>query len=174
MRKNKSKQNIITATEKGYKVVNGVVLNRDGKQVAVNLTQGKFKYKRFSIRSHSGERVVILVHRLVAFQKFGKKTFKKGLQVRHLDSDSLNNSFENIALGTPQENQGDKPMEVRLRSALIATSHVKKYDHKMIIKLRESGLTYKKIMEITGIKNKSVISFIINKSNDLKKIGVVT
>lgn len=67
----------------------------------------------------SGKRIAglatltVRVHRLQAFHKFGNRMFEPGLEVRHLDNDSSNNSRDNIGLGTHQENCLDVPVEVR-------------------------------------------------------------
>lgn len=53
------------------------------------------------------------------FQKFGNDIFKSGRQVRHLDDNALNNSLENIGIGSPSENAYDMSYEKRyLRSSL--------------------------------------------------------
>ena len=46
------------------------------------------------------------VHRLVAYTFLG--TRPDGHHVRHLDGNPLNNRLENLAYGTPQENEDDK------------------------------------------------------------------
>jgi hypothetical protein len=46
------------------------------------------------------------VHALVATTFFGPRP--QGLQVRHLDGDKFHNQVENLAYGTPSENQYDR------------------------------------------------------------------
>lgn len=55
----------------------------------------------------------VLVHRLAAFQIFGPATFQAGIEVRHLDGDSLNNSHGNLRLGTGRDNFFDIPQDAR-------------------------------------------------------------
>lgn len=69
-----------------------------------------------------GKKEVVSVHRLQAYQKYGNLIFEEGKQVRHLNGNPLDNSADNIALGTSSENNMDKPAETRVRVALLAAS----------------------------------------------------
>jgi len=69
-------------------------------------------YRCFAL--HTGGRVIpVKVHQLQAYQKFGQEMFQQGIQVRHLNGDKLDNSWDNIAIGTASENQMDIPAELR-------------------------------------------------------------
>ena len=57
-------------------------------------------------------------HRFMGYLKFGDEIYTKGMQVRHLDGNPLNNSWDNIAIGTQRDNTYDIPKEKRLQSAL--------------------------------------------------------
>jgi len=157
----KRSQALIYAKEIGY--------NTDGinvfSPVGRILKQLKHKsgYFYFGIRYRKNV-VHIDVHRLMAYQKYGIQIFKNGIQVRHLDGNKINNTFDNIRIGTASENQMDKPYEIRIRASMIATSFAKKHDHDAILDMHNSGMSYAKIMKETGIKSKGTISFIIKKS----------
>ncbi len=166
----KSKQNIAVteAYKKGYRAVKGIVIYKNNKTKPV-LTCG---YYNFGIRLN-GETIMIPIHRLVAYEKYGVKIFEKGIQVRHLDSNSLNNLHDNISIGTPTENSYDRPEIIRMSMAIHASSFVKKYDHEEIVRLyNEEGLSYGKIMKKLGISSKGTISFIIKNSIASKKINL--
>lgn len=163
---NKSKRAIITASNKGYKCVDGKVFYKGNE---VKKSKSNTGYYIFSIRV-KGIRTTVLAHRLVAYQKYGNKVFKKGMQVRHLDGNPLNNLNRNILIGTAKQNNQDKSVGVRMRVAVNATSFIKKHNHEKILKLRDQGLTYEKIMQQTNIKSKGTISFIINGSTAKKKL----
>ena len=60
------------------------------------------------------------VHKFAAYCYFGDSAFT--LHVRHLNGNTLDNSLKNIALGSPSENEMDKPKSVRSNSAKIARS----------------------------------------------------
>lgn len=78
--------------------------------------------------------------------------------VRHLNGNKLDNSFENIAIGTQQDNMLDKPKHKRIEWA----SHPK-YDYESIKKDRLLGMTYRELMNKYNISSKGTISYIINK-----------
>lgn len=164
--KNKNTIAILDANKKGYRVINGKVFYNE-REVSVSIKKSGYYY--FSIRMESGDRRNIMVHRLVAYQKFGNKMFNKHIQVRHFDGNCTNNLDENILLGTSKENNMDKLPSVRLRAAINASNHAKKHNHEKIIELHNKGLSYKKIMDELNIKSKGTISFIIKKSMESKK-----
>ena len=150
------------AYEKGYRVAkDGTVLGLRGDPIHPHIRDG---YRRISVRVSDSKSYNAPVHRLVAYQKYGDSTFQEGIEVRHLDGNSLNNAWDNIALGTHSENMMDQPASQRLRKSLVATALVRKFDHKEIMSDRESGMSYKQIMQKHGIKSKGTISFIVNSS----------
>ena len=53
--------------------------------------------------------------------KYGLNFFSSDLVVRHKDGNHHNNSWDNILLGTRQENSLDIPKQVRQKSAEIAS-----------------------------------------------------
>lgn len=116
MKKSKYNKNILRAFNKGYRVVNGEVIY-EGNTRKLQTVKG---YAYFNFR-HLRKSTKCKVHRLAAFQKFGKKMFEPGIEVRHLDSNSLNNQESNIAIGTKSQNAFDKPIETRIRQATIAS-----------------------------------------------------
>jgi hypothetical protein len=156
-------QAIVEATRKGYTAQNGKIYNKDGKEVKLGLKNGAYLF--FSVRDARNRTVAIMVHRFVAYQKFGDKIFDKKIHVRHMDSNSQNNNESNLELGTVQENMLDKSKEVRVQAALKATAHVKKHDHSKIIDLKNQGLSYKQIMKELGITSKGTIHFALKLSH---------
>lgn len=71
-------------------------------------------YQRIQLRI-DGSRKMFLVHRLVAETFIGPV---QGVQVRHLDGNSQNNSWRNLARGTQLENEADKLRHGRRRFGL--------------------------------------------------------
>ena len=145
--------------EKGYYVdTDGNVYGSKGcKRLLRVSTTGyyTFSYKPKDKRSN----ISIPVHRLQAFQKFGDRLFDDGIEVRHLNNNPLDNSFDNIGIGTHIENMQDKPKHL----IRFWASHPK-HPHEEIIKDRKNGLKYKQLMEKYGIRSKGTISFIIKQS----------
>lgn len=152
---------------KGYRIHdNGEIINPKQEIIKGGLfSSNRMKYKRFSIRYN--EKVLkVKVHRLMAYQKYGDKIFKEGIEVRHLNGDSLDNNKDNIAIGTSVENASDKEKDVVVHTAMIASLKGSKYDRNFVESIRKdrkNGCTYKELMEKYHINSKGTISFLINK-----------
>lgn len=169
-------QALLTAYQKGYRVINGEVVYRNIKVKGYNRIHNG-TYHTFSVQISPNKRSEVPTHRLVAYQKFGNNIFKKGIVVRHLDSNSLNNKEENINIGTQSDNVMDRSEEARRISAIRATSFIKKHNHEAIVKMKNEGMTYGQIMHITGIRNPGSLFFILNKSigaKNQKKVELVS
>lgn len=155
----KNQEGIINANKKGYIVdKEGNVFYKNKKRKLSN----NCNYLRFTIR-YNKVHFYIKVHQLQAYQKFGDKIFENGIVVRHLNGNSLDNSYENIGIGTHQDNILDIPQEIRLKKAIHASSFSQKYNHKEIYDFYMSCKSYKKTMEKFGITSKNLINYIKNK-----------
>lgn len=103
------------AKSKGYRVTaDGGVLGPKGK--LLKLRVGDRGYLTFSVNypTATGKSVFPLtVHRFAAFLLWGKRAFVPGIEVRHLDNDSTNNSASNLALGNSAQNKADWSPEYR-------------------------------------------------------------
>lgn len=147
------------AKERGY-IINelGFVYNSKGKLVNGTI-RNNYKCICFKI---NGKDKKIPFHRLQAYQKFGDKIYEENTEIRHLDNDPLNNSFDNIEIGTSSDNKFDRPIEIRKN---IASNAHKKYSNELVLEIKEyynSGHSYKEIMEKFNVSSKGTISYIIN------------
>lgn len=97
-------------------VIRGYRVDRDGQVVSpagrpVKATAEGHGYLTFGFRlgvGHPrGTQCAIKVHRLQAFQKFGKAAFEPGIVVRHMNGNRLDASWDNIEIGTHRENSAD-------------------------------------------------------------------
>jgi hypothetical protein len=163
MRDNLTTKALIAALDAGYKVDDdGVVTSPSGKILSTWLdTRGYF---RFTFASKELGNRKILVHQLAALQRFGKVVLNEGIEVRHLNNDSTDNSQNNIAFGTRAENEMDKDPETRKKVAKIAASKRRKLTKNQLEALRKdrsSGMNYKQLSQKYGIQ-KSTISYILN------------
>lgn len=155
------------AYEKGYRVMDVGVVSPKGKRRKLRLsrgTKGRVRYLEFNVKDARGKSVPIPVHRLVAFEKFGEASFGKGTLVRHLDQNPLNNSLDNIALGSNSDNMMDRPYCDRVAHAKVAASALRKLTPDALAKLRrdrEGGATYRQLKDKYNISISS-ISRIIN------------
>src|SRR6478736_2983029 len=91
------------AISKGYYCnENGEIFNKKGIRLKLQLPKDGWYFK-FTIRI--GKKLpCIRVHKFVAYIKYGSVIFQKGIEVRHLDGDSHNNTYENIGYGTSKDN----------------------------------------------------------------------
>ena len=106
----------------------------------------------------------IMVHQLQAYQKFGDKLFKKGIQVRHLNGDRADNRWENIDIGTAYDNAMDRSKEARKKHALNAASYQRKLTDDQVRelrRLRKEGAPYKRLTKMFDI-SKGNVSDIVN------------
>lgn len=161
---NKRNKSILFAIEKGYDYIDGFMCYK-GRPLKLFL---KGKYYFFGFKTYDKTVCNIPIHRFIGYKKFGDRIFDKSLHVRHLDSNSLNNSYDNIGIGTFSENMMDKSPELRRDTAIKASLAAKKHDHEKIIDLHKKGYSYDKIMNELGTKSKGTISFIIRKSMEAK------
>lgn len=105
----------------------------------------------------------ITFHRMVAYAKYGDRLYDENVLVRHLDGNPLNNSWDNIAIGTPHDNMMDVDKDMRiLRSALA----FQKYPFSVVEEIRElrnKGWSYSQLMAKFGISSKGTLSYLVNK-----------
>ena len=161
----KKKRNVVIAFERGFRVEkDGSVIGIKGKPLKLNKIGGLYPYSFFSMR-YKGERIVIPVHILCAYQKYGEAALRCEC-VRHLDGNSLNNSHENIAIGTLSENKMDIPNEIRKKTATIAShSFIMKWDGNDVIRIKDyynKCHSYKETMNEFGILSKGSLHYILN------------
>lgn len=108
---------ILEAVERGY------AIDEDGnlfgpKGPIIYKLSGTQRYATFS--TNWGGVFGVPVHMFAAYKFFGTACFEKGVNIRHMDRNTLNNSKSNLKLGSSSENQLDKPVEVRSYAAKCA------------------------------------------------------
>jgi hypothetical protein len=152
---------LFEAKRKGYHSdMNGNIFSSKKKIALRKSNQNRYN---FTIRFY-GERVTIAVHKFIGYLKFGDEIFKEGIEIRHLDDNSLNNSWINIGIGTHIENMGDIPKETRIKRAVNATNYVRRFNDntvKEIINDRNNGFTYVQLCDKYNT-SKSTLSYFFN------------
>ena len=155
----------ILAKDKGYYVdLQGNAFSARGKKVG---TRGSDPYMYIGIRVSETKVIKVYVHRLQAYQKFGDAIFDKGIEVRHLNGDSFDNSYENIAIGTPFENAMDKAKETRMRCAKKASEAIKKYSDELAQQIQleySKGSNYRELMKKYSISSKGTLNYILKRN----------
>lgn len=163
MKENRQVFIIKEAYNKGYRInKQEIVLNTLNKELKPNIK--KTGYYTFSIRIN-GRVSNVFVHKLQAYQKYGNTLFNNDIVVRHYNGNSLDNSEDNILIGTQSDNMMDKS---EINRKLDASNP--KYNHEDILKSKEEGLSYSEIMLKYNISSKGTISFIVNKSLKMQNL----
>lgn len=101
------------AYNRGYRVAeNGDIINPNGKVLSGSIRTPNRKYSQlvFTLKI-DGKSKHCGVHRLQAYQKYGDKIYDIRVLVRHLDGNPMNNSYNNIVIGSYSDNYYDIPLE---------------------------------------------------------------
>lgn len=150
------------AWEKGY-YVNGLgeAYSKHGVKLSLCLSKG---YYTFTVKVGCKNRRVN-VHRLQAYQKFKDKIYDPNLVVRHLNGNPLDNTFNNIGIGTQSDNAFDRPKEDRIKHGRLAAYTNIKYSKDLIDEIKvfyNNCKSYKKTMEKYNITSKGTLWHILN------------
>ena len=167
-----ARKRVVIASEMGYTVLdNGQVyykkLNRyvNARHKSVRKNRHDLPYLIFSIKIDKVA-MPVHIHQLQAYQKYGNGWLLDPLMVvRHKNSNHLDNSVENILIGTTKDNYDDVPEHVnklRRRKAARVTRKLSDSDIDDLRSKRELGASYAQLMAEYGIA-KSTVSYIVNK-----------
>jgi hypothetical protein len=166
---NKSNRLLKAAFERGYRVnERGEVVSPKGRvrKPQQHLKKCGYCVAIFTVDDREGTSYPLRVHRLLAYQMFGDRVFEPGIEVRHLDGNSLNNTPENIALGTPSQNALDRPpIDRRLHASVAGKAQSPHTDETWaaVRADRAAGMGYKKLRAKYGI-GLSTLSFQLSKT----------
>ena len=96
----------------GYRMLkDGTLLNLKNKSIGYGKKNDykKIQVKLFDKKLNKKITKDIFLHRIQAFKKFGYKLYNIGTEVRHMDHDKQNNSYQNIEIGTSKDNYHSSP-----------------------------------------------------------------
>lgn len=163
-------RNEYIAFERGYSVSpNGLVVNKSGQLVKVSINSEG--YMIFGIGSTVKNTFKnISVHRLQAFMKFGVLMYKYDV-VRHLDGDRLNNSIDNISVGSYIDNYNDiskKDRKEIIKKMAITKRALSKTDINSIFKLKKDGMLQCEIAKQYGLSAGHISNILNGKTTYLK------
>lgn len=175
MRPQSRKPYVKLAYDKGYRATkSGDILGTSGKTRKLVVYGNKnYPYLGFTLAIPSTKRKVwVFAHQLQAYQKFGDEYLLSDLVVRHLNSDSLDNSYENIDIGTQKENMLDVSVDVRLKRSHYAAKTQRKVSPEQVVEIRNkkaNGHTLRMLMGEYGLA-KSTLSYIVN-NKTFRRVG---
>lgn len=151
----KSKPREVVAEYLGYKVnAKGVLLKNDIQQHVWCNNNG---YKVFSIGIYKYKSTFVLLHRLLAYQKYGNKLYNTEV-VRHLDGCKHNNTYANISIGSYVDNFNDIPNDIQeLRyQNMVRNRRLLTEDVRELIRLDKKNMTYLELSKKYNISLSSV------------------
>jgi hypothetical protein len=79
---------------------NGIPYDHNGELIKQIKRSDDYLYIYFN-------KMQLLVHRLMAYSKFGSKIYNKNMVVRHNNDIGLDNRYSNIEIGTRSDNWSD-------------------------------------------------------------------
>lgn len=160
------KQVTIFAYERGYRVdAIGNVYSPSG--VKRVMSESKPGYLSFSIK-WLGKSKVCYAHHLQAYQLHKDRVLKKGVQVRHLNGISTDNSAANIGIGSHSDNMMDiDPVirKIKATKASRAANPRTTWERTCIYLALWQGISYRTINRTMGVA-KGTISFMKNSSEE--------
>ena len=160
---------------KGYRIIDGKLFDE-----TLTLKNGKVRngYMCYGTRLY-GKNVHLKYHKLLAYHLFGDSIFEDGILVRHFNGNNLDNSPENIKLGTALDNYYDMTSEQREKGITVLNSMNDKcveinrvFDDETVIKIlkdRENGYTYSELSEKYNTR-KSTLSYFFNECQYVKSL----
>lgn len=160
--------NEIEAQKRGYYVMfNGQLVNRSGNSIHAKILSCGYKCLLLrNVKNRKTQLKVVAIHRLQAYQKFGDMIYRPGVVVRHLNGDKLDNSWDNISIGTEHDNAMDIPEDIRIKKARNAAKRLPlRYSPKRIECIKNDhihGMSYSELMKKYHISSKGTISYICN------------
>lgn len=98
LEKNQSRKAEKIVYEKGYRIINGEVLNTATNKFIKSYTHKGYKNFNATIIKGSNKQTHIMVHRLLAYQVYGELIYNDLIYVKHKDGNTLNNIENNIFL----------------------------------------------------------------------------
>lgn len=162
MKNSKARQATRLAYRRGYRVSpSGEVVSPTGTIRKLNLSHNKercyaHRYWQFGIRNGEGKNNNVLVHKLVAYQKFGEAAYMAAECVRHLNGDAQDNQFDNIEIGTLKENSMDISKEGRRAMTANGVAANTRKDWDLIDADRSEGMVYTSLAQKYGVSLRSL------------------
>lgn len=164
MKKDSQKSKILLiAYNKGYRIDEfGKIINPKKKIISGSVDKHSYpNYLFFSLRINNKIHKVA-VHKLQAYQKYGNKLFECEA-VRHLNGNSLDNSIDNIAIGSAHDNWMDIKSTVRMEFSRKGTESVKIKNRSEIGNFYNQCKSYKLTMSKFGISRGTLFNIMHGK-----------
>lgn len=161
----KTNEFVRIAYQRGFTVdKTGQVYNPKGKPVKGTIKKSKsYRIRNFGVSPPGNGYITYPVptHKFVAYMKYGEEAFKAEC-VRHYNDNSLDNSWDNILLGTNYDNHLDavrngksEPKKVNPPKPETLGERLQR-NIDIAISLKAEGLTNKKIGQLFGLSEAAI------------------
>ncbi|HNC58641.1 MAG TPA: HNH endonuclease signature motif containing protein [Leptospiraceae bacterium] len=154
---------------RGYKIEkDGSVYSSTGKKLSPNKNNKGYLQFSFSIMIKGKKKNrPVRVHRFQAYVKYGDAIFEDGIQVRHLNGNKSDNTWDNLELGTQSQNAADIPKEER-------SGTLKKLNLETVLKIKSDYKNkiggYKKLSKIYNLHSMTIRDIVKERLNWTKEI----
>jgi hypothetical protein len=143
------KEKLDNIIKKGYTIdKEGTVKNPKGEIIKGSVYNG---YRKYSLTSFT-----LRGYKFQAYIKYGDKSMEKGIVVRHKNNNSLDDSWDNILIGTQSDNMMDRPEEERVKHSEKKQYITEELKNKFI-KDNRNGLSHRKIGEKYNVPYSTVM-----------------
>jgi hypothetical protein len=156
---------IICATKRGYWInCRGDVQSPQGN--ILKTTANKDGYRKFTIRI-DGKHSTIFVHKMMAYSKYGEAALATGVEVRHLNGNKVDNTWNNIEIGTRSDNMMDRPVEQRQAVGRKMNANRRKLTQQQAETIRAEktlGASYKYLAKKYSVSPRAIWNIIKDKT----------
>ncbi|WP_310551326.1 hypothetical protein [Paenibacillus glufosinatiresistens] len=101
----KAGKKLVAVHNAGFKVVNEKLLDPEGNLIPIIKPNNGYPFAVVEVPNQG--KILVKLHRLLCYQLYGDKMFKKGYLTLHNDDDKNNLQEENIKIGTQKDNIRD-------------------------------------------------------------------
>jgi hypothetical protein len=127
----KSSSAVVIVHRKGFRVTPDGVLTRRNKLFINPGVKDGYAVVYSSCYNFGMTSINCGVHRLMAYQKYGNAIFSVGVQVRHLNGNSLDNSYD----------ANDKPRSTHERTTKNAASYLRRFTDEEVVEILNDRYT---------------------------------
>ncbi len=161
-----SRENVLIAHRMGIRVErDGTPIGTRGRPVKGYVNINGYRTVTFNLGKRPNRITrAVYVCWLQAFQKYGENFFLAEA-TRHFNGNRQDDSWDNIVIGSDQDNSMDRPKEQRQRMAQAAADAARVFTEDQVLEMRrlkQGGMSLRLLCERFSLKSKSHMSQIVN------------
>lgn len=143
----------------------GKLFRPDGSEMIPSLNRAGYPHFGVQVR-RMGIDQKVLIHRIVAYQKYGEAVLVRGVVCRHLNGNKTDFSPANIRIGTARENHDDNDPGIRtaiLEAARLAAKKRRLFTDSQVREIRQrnsDGEGYQKLANNLGCSKATICGIV--------------